>query len=188
MGIFQATFHGRAGQGAKSAAEFLAEAALAKGLYFQTFPFYGAEKTGAPVQAYVRISKNPILSYSPIEEPDAVVVIDPTLLNAIDVAKGLKKDGLLLVNASKDEKHVRNVTKFKGKIKVLDATSIALKNLGKNFPNVPMLGALIALTGKVTIEAAEEVMKDKFLHKLGEKKTEANIKGMKEGYEAFKNG
>ncbi|MFH1637916.1 MAG: 2-oxoacid:acceptor oxidoreductase family protein [Candidatus Woesearchaeota archaeon] len=183
--IFQATFHGRAGQGAKSAAEFLAEAAMEKNLYFQTFPFYGAEKLGAPVQAYVKLSKEKIMSYSPITEPDAVVVIDSTLLQALDVTKGLKKDGMLLVNTRKSEEEVKNITGFKGKVKVLDATSIALKNVKKNFPNMPMLGALIKLTNQVTIKAAEGIMKKHFLAKLGEEKTNANIKSLREGFDAF---
>lgn len=184
--MFQVTFHGRAGQGAKSAAEFLAEASLEKKAYFQTFPFYGAEKTGAPVQAYVKISPIPIVSYSPITEADAVVVIDPTLISTIDVAKGLKREGILLVNTKKTKEQVKEITGFKGKIHVLDATSISLKNLGKNFPNMPMLGALIRLTKKVTIDAAQNIMKKKFLPKLGEAKTNANIKSLKEGFGLIK--
>ncbi len=185
--MFEIIIHGRAGQGSKSMGQFLAEAALIKDKYFQAFPTYGPEKTGSPMAAYVKISDKPIPSYGPIVEPDAVVVIDETLLESIPVAKGLKKSGSLIINTNKGKDHVKAITKFTGKIYTVDATGISLKCMGTSTPNTPMLGALVKIAdGVVDLESIEQRVKEKFLKKIGEIKTQQNIDAIKAGYEQVK--
>ncbi|MEK6816809.1 MAG: 2-oxoacid:acceptor oxidoreductase family protein [Nanoarchaeota archaeon] len=184
--MFEIIIHGRAGQGSKSMGQFLAEAALIKGKYFHAFPTYGPEKTGSPMAAYVKISDGPIPSYGPIVEPDAVVVIDETLLESIPVTKGLKKNGSLIVNTNKGKDYVKGITKFNGNIYTIDATGISLKCMGASTPNTPMLGALVKITDVVNLESISLRVKEKFLRKIGEAKTQQNIDAVKAGYEQVK--
>ncbi|MFH0798401.1 MAG: 2-oxoacid:acceptor oxidoreductase family protein [Candidatus Woesearchaeota archaeon] len=184
--MFEIIIHGRAGQGSKSMGQFLAEAALIKNKYFHAFPTYGPEKTGSPMAAYVKISDGPIPSYGPIVEPDAVVVIDETLLESIPVAKGLKKNGSLIVNTNKGKDYVKMLTKFTGKIYTVDATGISLRCMGTNTPNTPMLGALVKITGVVDMDSIDQRVKVKFLKKIGEAKTQQNIDAIKAGYDEVK--
>lgn len=184
--MFEIIIHGRAGQGSKSMSQFLAEAALIKGKYFHAFPTYGPEKTGSPMAAYVKISDEPIKSYGQIVEPDAVVVIDETLLESMPVIKGLKKNGSLIVNTNKEKDYVKGITKFAGKIYTVDATGISLRFIGSNTPNTPMLGALIKVTDAVDLESINLRVKEKFLKKIGEVKTQQNIDAIKAGYDEVK--
>jgi len=177
--MFEIKFYSRAGQGAKSAGEFLVEAMLNKDKYFQTYPNYGPERTGAPMTAFVRFSDKPIKTYAPITEPDVVVVFDDSLPNIEDAVKGLKKDGIILINTRKD-------LKIKGNVHKIDATGIALKHLGKNIPNTTMLGALLKITNAVDLDDLIQVIKNKFLKKIGEKNTNKNLAAIKEGYESIK--
>ena len=181
--ILEIRLHGRGGQGAKTAAQLIAEAALDKGKQIQTFPEYGPERTGAPMKAYVRISDKKITTYEPVVNPDIVLVIDPTLIEAIDVTEGLSKKDILIVNTSKEPEDIRNQTKFKGKIYTVDATKISIELLGKNLPNMPIIGALIRAREIVTLENINKKVRDHFLKKIGEKNTEANIKAIKKAYD-----
>ncbi len=176
-------WHGRAGQGAKSAAQMLAESALEQGKYVQAFPEYGAERTGAPMKAYNRIGDQPVLVRAVIEEPDIVIVIDDTLLSP-DIVKGLdEKEGILLVNTVRSFEWIRKRTGFKGKVCKVPATDIALQEIGRGVPNTVMLGALVKITGVVPLEAIEKRIEKMFLTKFGEEVVEKNKKALRRGFE-----
>ncbi|NQT95574.1 MAG: 2-oxoacid:acceptor oxidoreductase family protein [Candidatus Omnitrophica bacterium] len=187
--MLEVRWHGRGGQGAKTAAQFLAEAALELGKQIQSFPEYGPERAGAPIRTYTRIDDKPITIHCSVKEPEVVVVIDPTLLNTVDVTEGLKEDGILLVNSAEEPKVIREKLKFnKGKVATVDATKISLETLGIPMPNTPMLGALEKVKPLVSIDKLIDKIKAKFLKKIGEEKTNANIEGIKRAYEETKIG
>ena len=177
-------WYGRGGQGAKTAAQLLAEASLAEGKYIQAFPEYGPERAGAPMKAFTRIADEPINLHCGVNCPQIVVVIDPTLLNLVDVNEIAEK-GILLVNIDKPPFQIRKegFGLFKGKIYTVNATKIALETVGLPLPNTPMLGALIRAVEIVPLKSLEEKLKEKFLKKIGEEKTKANIQGV---YRAYK--
>lgn len=183
--IFEIRIHGRGGQGAKTASQFIAEAAMGKGKHIQAFPEYGPERAGAPMKAYTKISDNEIKGASPVTNPDVVVVIDPTLLTPA-VAEGLTDEKVMLVNTDKDINYVREKTGFKGKIGVVDATRIAIDAVGKNLPNTPMIGALIKATGCISLDSIKESINHKFLKKLGEEKTKATVDAVKKAHDEVK--
>ena len=183
MKMIEVRWHGRGGQGAKTASQFLGEAALDTGKYIQAFPEYGPERAGAPMKAFTRISEVPIYIHSSVTNPEIVVVIDPTLIKAIDVTEGLGEDGVLLVNTDKSPEHIRKELNFKkGKVGTVDATKISLETLKIPMPNMPMLGALLKINVFVSIEDLSERVQAKFLKKIGEEKTNANIEGIKRAY------
>ena len=182
--ILEIRWHGRGGQGAKTAAQVLAETALEEGKHIQAFPEYGPERAGAPIRAFTRIARVPINLHCGVVNPDIVVVIDSTLLEVVDVTDGLSENGILLVNTDKSPQEIREKLKFKkGKVYTVDATKIALDTLGIPLPNTPMLGALMKAYNVVTFENLEEKLKKKFLKKIGEEKTKGNIEGI---HRAFK--
>ena len=187
--MLEVRWHGRGGQGAKTAAQFLAEAALDSGKYIQAFPEYGPERAGAPIRAYTRIDDAPITIHSGVENPEVVVVIDPTLLETAGVTEGLGEDGIILVNTKEDPKAIRKILNFnKGTVATVDATKISLETLGIPMPNTPMLGALIKVKPVVSIDTIIEKIRHKFLKKIGEEKTNANVAGIKRAYEETKVG
>ncbi|MFH1506078.1 MAG: 2-oxoacid:acceptor oxidoreductase family protein, partial [archaeon] len=140
--MFEIRWHGRGGQGAKTASELLAKAAIERGKYIQSLPEFGAERQGAPVQAFTRISNKPILLHTAITKPDMVIVVDETLLKSIPVTDGLKEKDILLVNTSSKAKDIKKIIDFKGHIFTVDATQIAIDEIGKPIPNAAMLGAV----------------------------------------------
>jgi len=173
-------WHGRGGQGAKTAALLLAEAAMDAGKYIQAFPEYGPERAGAPMKSYTRISDDRIDVHCGVTNPDIVVVIDPTLLKSVDVLEGLSKDGILLVNTEKSPAEVRAQINMKdGKVFTVDASKIALETLGKPLPNTPMIGALVGATRIIETKALEDKLHHKFFKKLGQKGVDANINAVK---------
>ncbi len=180
---FEIRWHGRAGQGAKSASQMLAEAALDMGKYIQAFPEYGAERTGAPMKAFNRISDKRILVHNNVETPDVVVVIDDTLLGNADIVAGTDEKTILIVNTTRTCEWVREKSGFKGKICVVKATDIALEEIGRGTPNTVMLGTVAKVTGIVTLEILEEKIKDMFLKKFGEEVVKKNFKALHRGYE-----
>lgn len=185
-GLVEVRWHGRGGQGAKTAAQFLAEAALDMGKFIQAFPEYGPERAGAPMRAYTRISEQPITIHSGVTNPEVVVVIDPTLLEP-EVAEGLGEKGIVVVNSTEPPSAVRKKLGFsKGKVAVVDATGISLDTLGIPMPNTPMLGALLKVANLVPLESLEGKIKHKFMKKLGEEKTRANIDALKRAYKEVK--
>jgi pyruvate ferredoxin oxidoreductase gamma subunit len=181
--IVEIRIHGRGGQGAKSASQLIVEAAMEHGKQVQAFPEYGPERSGAPMVTYARISEQKISTYEPVLRPDIVMVIDPTLIEQIDVTKGMKTKSILIVNSKKDAAEIRKETGFKGKTFTVDATGISISHIGKNLPNTPMLGALVKLTGVIDMKHLVKKVEDMFLKKIGSEKTQANIDSIKEAYE-----
>ena len=174
MPSYEIRFHGRGGQGAKSAAQFLVEVALLEGKYIQAFPEYGPERSGAPVSAFSRISDGPIETHQPILSPDYIVVIDETLISEKSVLSGASSETTLLVNSKQDINTLKNETGFQGKIYAIDASSPAIKYLGKNQANTAMLSALVKITGMVSMENVKKIVYDAYAKK-SEKIAQANI-------------
>lgn len=168
--IFEIRWHGRGGQGAKTASLLLADAAFSGGMYVQGFPEYGPERMGAPITAYNRISKNPVRVHSNIYEPDFVVVVDETLIESVDVTKGLKEDGAIIINSSRSASDFIPFLKgYKGKVFTCDARTISEETLGKNFPNTPMLGAVVKASKVMEEKEFLKAMEDSFKHKFASK-------------------
>ncbi len=183
--LFEIIIHGRAGQGAKSMAQVIAEAAMGKGKHMQTFPSYGAEKTGAPMLAYVRISSTPIKTHAPVTRADSVIIIDPTLVETVNVKNNLKEKGIVLVNSPKSAEEIKSRLGCSHKVYALDATGIASKILGSNHPNMPMLGAFVKTAGVVSMHDVLGHLVCIFEHKMSREMLEKNIEAVKEGYEAM---
>lgn len=182
-------WHGRGGQGAKTAALLLGEAVVSSGKYVQAFPEYGPERMGAPVAAYNRISANEILIHSPIINPDIVLVLDETLIDSIDVTKGLDENkGILIVNTPFSKEEIQKKLTWKGKLVVIDATKISLETIGKPIPNTPMMGALIAVSDFLSLDDfindTKKKLEKKFKNKPGV--IEGNINAIKRAYEEVK--
>jgi pyruvate ferredoxin oxidoreductase gamma subunit len=176
-------FHGRGGQGAKTAADLLATTSLETGKFIQSFPEYGPERAGAPIRSFTRISEEPINLHCGITNPDMVVVIDPTLLESVNVSEGLDENGILLVNTEKTPEVIRKKINFnKGKVFTVDATRISLETLGLPLPNTPMLGALIKATGIVALDSLKSNVRSKFLKKIGEAKVKGNLDSIDRAY------
>jgi len=168
--LIEIRWHGRGGQGAKTASLLLADAAFNTGKYIQGFPEYGPERMGAPITAYNRISTKPITIHSNIYEPDYVVVVDDTLLDAVDVTAGLKNTGAIVINSSKDGEELKEKLKgYEGEIYKIDAKKISLEALGKYFPNTPMLAAIVKVSGVMTDEELLSDMEGSFKHKFAKK-------------------
>lgn len=181
-------WHGRGGQGAKTAAQFLAEAALDSGKFIQAFPEYGPERAGAPIRAYTRISDKAINIHSGVTNPDAVVVIDPTLITP-EVLEGLPENGILVVNSTESIAEIRKRLGYEhGRVAVVDATQIALDTIKTPMTNTPMLGALLKAIPVVTIEAIQDKIRKKFIKKLGDKKTETNLEAIRRAYNEVRLG
>ena len=168
--LIEIRWHGRGGQGAKTASLLLADAAFNTGKYIQGFPEYGPERMGAPMTAYNRISTNPITIHTNIYEPDYVVVVDDTLLESVDVTSGLKEDGAIVINTTKSADYLRSVLKgYKGEIYTIDAKKISEEALGRYFPNTPMLAAIVKVSKIMSDEDLLEDMKGSFKHKFAKK-------------------
>ncbi len=152
--LVEIRWHGRGGQGAKTASLLLADAAFNTGKYIQGFPEYGPERMGAPITAYNRISNSPIRIHSNIYKPDYVVVVDDTLLESIDVTAGLKKEsGAIVINTTKDANYLNSVLNgYSGDIYTIDARKVSMEALGKYFPNTPMLAAIVKVSKVMTDE------------------------------------
>ena len=163
-------WHGRGGQGAKTAALLLADVAFKAGKYVQGFPEYGPERMGAPITAYNRISDTPITVHSNIYEPDYVVVVDETLLESIDVTKGLNKEGAIIINTTRSVEEVKPLLNgYEGGVYTVDARAISIKALGKNYPNSPMLAATVAVSRVMDKDEFLNEMRSSFQHKFAKK-------------------
>ncbi len=163
-------WHGRGGQGAKTAALLLADVAFKTGKYVQGFPEYGPERMGAPITAYNRISSSPITVHSNIYEPDYVVVVDESLLESIDVTKGLKEGGAVIINSERTKEELAPYLHgYKGAVYTVNAKQISLKALGKNYPNSPMLAAAVAVSNVMDRNEFLKEMKTSFQHKFAKK-------------------
>lgn len=179
--LIEIRWHGRGGQGAKTASLLLADAAFNTGKYIQGFPEYGPERMGAPITAYNRISDNPITVHSNIYEPDYVVVVDDTLLETVPVTDGLKETGAIVINTTKSPEYLKEVLKgYNGSIYTIDARKISIETLGKYFPNTPMLAAIVKVSKVMADDALLEDMKNSFKHKFAKKPEviEGNMKAL----------
>lgn len=187
--MIEIRWHGRGGQGAKTASLLLADVAFNTGKYIQGFPEYGPERMGAPLTAYNRISDTPIRLHSNIYEPDYVIVVDDSLLGSVDVASGLKDSDAILVNTGLSEDKIREkLGGYTGKIYTVDASKISTELLGANYPNTPLLAAIIKITGLMTKEELEKNMRDSFSHKFAKKPEviEPNMQAVIRAYDEVK--
>ncbi len=163
-------WHGRGGQGAKTAALLLADVAWSTGMYVQGFPEYGPERMGAPITAYNRISEHEIRNHSNIYEPDFVVVVDETLLHTVDVTSGLSPNGGIIINTEHSKEEIVSLLKgYRGKVYTIDARKISMETLGKYFPNSPMLAAIVKVAGIMDTDEFLRQMELSYQHKFAKK-------------------
>lgn len=175
-------WHGRGGQGAKTAALLLADVAFQAGKHVQGFPEYGPERMGAPITAYDRISDREIRVHSNIYDPDFVAVVDDTLLHSVDVTLGLKEDGAILVNTTKSPEEILPLLKgYQGKVYLIDAHKVSMETLGKYFPNTPMLAAMVKISGVMETEVFLREMESSLKHKFARKPEvlDGNLKALR---------
>ncbi len=177
-------WHGRGGQGAVTAAKMVAELALGEGKYFQAFPEYGPERSGAPIVAFTRVSDAPIQVYSGIEHPQIVVVLDSSLLKIVDVTKGAPDDAIVLVNSERSPARLRKDSGLEGnRLFTIAATRIAVETIKRPIPNTPMVGALTRITGLFDIEDVVTFLREDFGKKFPPKVVEGNIAAITRSYE-----
>jgi pyruvate ferredoxin oxidoreductase gamma subunit len=182
--MYEIRWHARGGQGAKTASALVAEVALAEGKYSQGFPEYGPERVGAPIRGFTRISEKPIRIHSAVYYPDAVVVLDDTLLDTVDVAENLADDGLIIINTKKAPDDVKAKLSHQGAgVYLLDASSISLEEIGRDIPNTPMIGALVKASGRVQLDTVLHDTEYKLGKKFPEKIVQGNLTAVKRGYE-----
>jgi 2-oxoacid:acceptor oxidoreductase gamma subunit (pyruvate/2-ketoisovalerate family) len=181
--ILEVRWHGRGGQGAWTASELLARAAIYEGKYIQSFPEFGPERMGAPVAAFTRISDEPINLHCAVYNPDVVAVLDPTLLRTVSVTKGLDDTGTILVNSKENPSDMRKTLRnYKGKVLTVPATGIAMEILGRPITNTAMLSGVARVTGMVKLGSIEKVVKERFGQRIAEK----NMAVIKKAYEEVK--
>jgi len=184
QGLTEIRWHGRGGQGAVTAAKMTAELALGQGKYFQAFPEYGPERSGAPIVAFTRVSDAPIQVYAGIEHPDIVVVLDASLLSVVDVTRGAPDDAIVLVNSESSPAELRKQYAVKGRrLFTIAATRIAIETIGRAIPNTPMVGALTRITGMFPIENIVEFVREDFGKKFPPKVVEGNVNALTRSYE-----
>lgn len=167
-GITEFRWHGRGGQGVVTSNQMLGKAALAEGNYIQAFPEFGPERTGAPVKAFLRISKEPIQIYAQVYAPDVVVCIDPTLLEVVNPAEGLQTEGTLVINTEDEPKSIRDRFGFTtGTVVTVDASTIAMEVMGRPFYNMPTMAAAVKATGVVDIDTVIGEVLERYPGKIG---------------------
>ncbi|MBN1953782.1 MAG: 2-oxoacid:acceptor oxidoreductase family protein [Anaerolineae bacterium] len=187
--VVEIRWHGRGGQGVVTAGKLLAETALGTGQYFQAFPDYGPERMGAPIRSFTRLSRKPITIHAQIEEPDVVLVLDPTLLGSVPVTEGLKEAGILLVNTSMLPQEVREITGFRtGKVFTVNASHIAIEEIGREITNTPMLGAFARATGLFEIDELTEQIRAWFGKKVSPGILDANVRSLRRAAEEVVEG
>ena len=183
-GLTEIRWHGRGGQGAVTAAKMVAELALGQNKYFQAFPEYGPERSGAPLVAFTRVSDEPIQIYAGIEHPQIVVVLDSSLLAIVDVTKGSPDDAIVLVNSSRSPTLLRKTYGIEGrKLYTVNATRIAVETIKRPIPNTPMVGALTRITGLFPIDDVVAFLRTDFGKKFPPKVVEGNINAITRSYE-----
>lgn len=168
--MLEIRWHGRGGQGAKTAAQLLAEAAAAVGKFIQGFPEYGPERMGAPVQAFTRISDQPIELHCHVTEPSIVVVLDPTLLRRGDITSGMPEDGIILINTDHSPSDIKRALKIQSQqVYTVNASRIAAETIGRPIPNTPLLGALVRVTNIMSLEQLLADTKKKLARKFADR-------------------
>ncbi|MHB1390971.1 MAG: 2-oxoacid:acceptor oxidoreductase family protein [Thermoleophilia bacterium] len=182
--ITEIRWHARGGQGAVTAAKMVAEVALSQDKYFQAFPEYGPERAGAPIVAFTRLSDEPIQIYSAIEHPDYVLVLDPTLLEVVDVTAGTTDGAIVIVNSEDDCSTLANRPEMAGKkVFTVPATKIAQETIKRAIPNTPLIGALARVSGLFSLEGVLDEVKTAMSKKFNETVVNANLAAVKRGYE-----
>lgn len=181
--IFQIIIYGRGGQGAKTTAEIIAQGALLENKFVQAFPEFGPERSGAPVQTFVRISKEPIKTREPVLNPNCFMVLDETLLEVFEDFNKLSENAFLIINTQKSEEEILKQINFKGKLILIDASGLSKEIVGENRPNTVILGKFSAVTKTVKLENLVKVFRKKYQEKLGEEKTNQNINAISVAYE-----
>ncbi|TDX51314.1 2-oxoacid:acceptor oxidoreductase family protein [Orenia marismortui] len=186
--LIEIRWHGRGGQGSKTASILLGKVAAKTGKNIQAFPEYGPERMGAPVLAYNRISDKEITVHCQVTEPDIVAVLDPTLLDVVDVTEGVPDNGIVIINTEIAASKLKDKIEFKGELYTVDAYGISTEEIGAPFPNTPMLGALIKTTDLLDFEGFVSEMKNEFKKKFAHKPEviEGNINSMKRAYQEVK--
>lgn len=182
--LIEIRWHGRGGQGAVTVSKMLAESAMGEGYHVQAFPEYGAERMGAPVQSFTRISKEPIIIHSHVENPQIVLVLDPSLIGSIDILEGLDIKGTIIINSTQAPAEIRKTLNVgERKAFTVDANTISLEELGRVIPNTPLLGAFSRASGLVNIDNIEKAVKKQLSKKFPASIVDANIKALRRGYE-----
>ena len=184
--MIEIRWHGRGGQGAKTASLLLADVAFETGLHVQGFPEYGPERMGAPITAYNRLSETTLRVHSNIYEPDLVVVVDETLIDAVDVLAGLKEGGAVIVNSQKSAAEVRaQFPGYTGRLYTIDAKAISLRDIGRNIPNTPLLSAVVKVSGVMSEKAFFDNMRGSFAHKFASKPEvlEGNMRAIQDAWQ-----
>ena len=186
--ILEIRWHGRGGQGTVTAAKVLAEASMAEGKNVQAFPEYGPERMGAPLRAYNRVSATPMTIHCQVTNPAVVAVVDPTLLETVDVTDGATADAVYIVNTPIAPKDIRAKLKLAGKQKVycVDANGISVETIGRVMPNTPMLGAVVKATGVIKLETLLSDIRASFGKKFSEKIIQGNLDAASKAYEEVK--
>ncbi len=187
--LTEITWYGRGGQGVVTASKVITETAMRAGMYFQSAPEYGPERAGAPLRAYTRLSKEPISLRSSILEPDIVIVLDPTVIGPVDVAAGLKPEGTIIVNSAKSPQELRRQLKIQAaRVVSIDATRIAMDEIGRDIPNTPLLGAFAAATGLFTIQEIIEQTRSRLSKRLAPALLQANIRAIERAAREIREG
>ena len=177
-------WHGRGGQGAKTASTLVAEAAVAEGKYSQGFPEYGPERMGAPMRGFTRLSDEPIPQHCAIENPQMVVVLDDSLLRSVDVCSGVPDDGVVLVNTKMSFAEVRDLlSNHNVRVGTVDATGISIDEIGRDIPNTPMIGALVRATGLLKTETVTEDFRQKYGKKFRPAVLDGNVRAVERAHE-----
>lgn len=179
----EVVWHGRGGQGVVTANEILAEAAISAGKYVKAFPEFGPERMGAPIKGFTRISDKPIRIHSRVYEPDVVIVLDGTLIGNVDVAAGIKEDGLILANFEGTSEELQKAIGTKVKCYAVNANKISIEEIGRPMANTAMLGALVKVKPIVSFDIISEHVVSKFGKRLSEKVIESNLSALKRAYE-----
>ncbi len=182
--LIEIRWHARGGQGAKTAATWVAELAVEEGKYSQGYPDYGPERMGAPTKGYTRISTSEVRVHSPIYNPDVVAVLDSTLLGSVNVCEGIKEDGKLIVNSPDSPDSIRKKYSVDNNVEIftVNATHISIDEIGRPIPNTPMIGALIKATDVLSMETIINDVRKKFGKKFSEKVIQGNINAIERGY------
>ncbi len=181
--MIEIRLHARAGHGMVTGADIVAQAANYENKFSQAFPFFGSEKRGPPVEAYVRIDDKPITIHEEIAEPDIVVVADPSIMPEVDVCAGLKENGIVIINTTKKAEDL-NIKA--NRVFTVDASSVALKHFKKLILNTLMLGALCKATGVVKIDSVKRAIREVLGKKLPQQVVDANINAIQELYDSMK--
>jgi pyruvate ferredoxin oxidoreductase gamma subunit len=183
--IFEIIFHARGGQGAKTAAEVLAQAAVGEGKYVQAFPSFGPERSGAPTKTYLKVSNNPIRNHEPVVDPDIVLVLDETLLDGTIVTTSLDANESLIINTKKPVHEIAEKIGFKGKIHPVDANGISLEIIGQPRPNTVILGKFVKISEIVKLESVILEFRNIFEDKIGKEACDKNVMAIEKAYDAI---